>query len=260
MTSLIDPSGLFRNDPFREFYNLDGFTSFALTTDVDWAPDFCVEDVLELVAGAGLRVTAFATHRTGPLVRPPSFVEVGLHPDTTRPGADGIRRKIPDLLEIYPDARGLRAHRNFFGQNVAQLARASGLDYDASVLHWRQPFCQAEIDQYGLVRMTYNWEDGIHADRGLPWSLDWVPIAGPGLKIFNVHPIFIYLNCPDDDYRRRVVKDYPDLTSAPRSALAPCVHDGYGARRFLIDLLAELKGSGARSVWLREIASAGRRS
>lgn len=248
---------LFAHDPFAPFYNLDGFTTFALTTDIDWAPDYCVEDVFRLIEDAGLRLTAFATHDSHVARTAPKFVEIGLHPDNTRPHPEhGLSRKIPDLLDIYPQAVGLRAHRNFFGQNIAQMAAAAGLQYDASVLHWRQPFCQAGIDQYGLVRMCYNWEDGIHADRGLPWDLAHVPIAGPGLKIFNMHPIFIYLNCPDDGYRRRVVKDYKDLTTIPRNVVDPLVHDGYGARRFLIDLLQHLKATGARSIVLSEIAAA----
>lgn len=255
LPSHADP---FAGDPFRSFYNLDGFTSVALTTDIDWAPDYAVEDLLLLVADAGFPITAFATHASSVFNGASSTVEIGLHPDNTRPHPEfGLRRKILDLKTMFPDARGVRAHRNFFGQNVAQMAADAALTYDASVFQWRRPYCQAFRDQYGLVRMSYNWEDGIQADMGLPWSLEHVPMDGPGLKIFNVHPIFIYLNCPDDDYRRRAVKDFPDLTRAPRDVLQPLVYPGYGARSFLVDLLRELKARGPKAYRLSEIAVAG---
>lgn len=246
-------------DVFAPLYNLDGFTSYAMTADIDWAPDYAVADMLGIFADAGIKVTCFATHASQLLTRPGPCVEVGLHPDFTRPDpVHGFARKLTTLKEIYPDAVGTRSHRNLFGQNVANFAALAGLKYDSSVLLWRQPFCQIHKDQWGLHRLCYCWEDGIQADMRLPWTLDVVPLGTPGLKIFNVHPIFIYLNCPDDDYRRAIVKVYPDLTSAPESVLAAKRFDGYGARRFLVDLLARLKATGARDYLLREMVALGR--
>jgi hypothetical protein len=251
--------GLFAADPFADFYNLDGFSRYAMTADIDWAPDYAVADMLGLFAEAGVKLTCYATHRSPILRGTTPEVEVGLHPDYTRPHPEGgFRRKLLELKDMFPDAVGVRSHRNFFGQNTAHFAAEAGLTYDSSVLLWRQPFCQIYRDQWGLYRMPYCWEDGIQADMRLPWTLDVVPMETPGLKIFNIHPIFIYLNCPDDDYRRAIVRDYPDLTQAPESVLAPQRHDGYGARRFLIDLLKTLKASGARDYRLADIISGGR--
>jgi hypothetical protein len=249
--------GIFAGDSAAGFYNLDGFSTFAMTADIDWAPDYAIADLYGLFADAGLKLTAFATHASEELRRPPSFVEIGLHPDFTRmPEGTTPADKFRRLRDIYPDAVGTRSHRNVFGQNIAHAAAGSGLVYDASVFHWRLPYCQAQRDQWGLVRMSYCWEDGIQADMRLGWDMEHVPIEGPGLKIFNVHPAFIYLNCPDDDYRRAIVKDFPDLTQAPRSVLEPARYAGYGARSFLIDLLKQLRNSGARSLHLHEIAAA----
>ncbi|MCV9937018.1 hypothetical protein OIU35_11650 [Boseaceae bacterium BT-24-1] len=239
--------GLFAADPFAEFYNLNGFSSYAMTADIDWAPDYAVADMLEIFSEFGVKITCYATHRSTLLRGTTPEVEVGLHPDYTRPHPkDGFRPKLLELKDMFPDAVGVRSHRNFFGQNTAHLAAEAGLRYDSSVLLWRQPFCQIYQDQWGLYRLPYCWEDGIQADMRLPWTLDIVPTTTPGLKIFNIHPIFIYLNCPNDDYRRAIVKDYKDLTQAPRAAIEPQRFDGYGARRFLVDLLTELKATGAQ--------------
>lgn len=251
---------LFAADPFAGFYNLDGFSHYAMTADIDWAPDYAVADMLEIFARFGIKITCYATHRTSLFSGTTPMVEIGLHPDYTRPHpTEGLRSKLLDLKEMFPDAVGVRSHRNFFGQNTAHLATEANLIYDSSVLLWRQPFCQIYRDQWGLYRLPYCWEDGIQADMKLPWTLDIVPRATPGLKIFNIHPIFIYLNCPDDDYRRAIVKHYNDLTQAPREVIEPQRYDGYGARRFLIDLLTELQRSGAKSHRIRDIIESGSR-
>jgi hypothetical protein len=184
-------------------------------------------------------------------------VEIGLHPDNTRPDPRyGLARKLSTLKEIYPESIGMRAHRNFFGQNIAHYAREAGLVYDVSVLNWCRPFGQVFQDQYGLYRMSYNWEDGVHADMGLDWDLKHLPIEQPGLKIFNCHPIFIYLNAPDDDYRRAIVRDYPNLQDAPEAALKSAIYPGYGAREFLLDLLRTLKSRNASAYTLSQMIRA----
>ncbi|MFN9279795.1 MAG: hypothetical protein ACK6DW_08660 [Betaproteobacteria bacterium] len=250
----------FAGDPFRGFYNLDGLRTVVLTTDIDWAPDYATEAVLDLVAQAGMKITAYATHDSTLLKASTSFVEIGLHPDNTRP--DPVHRfaqKLPDLMEIFPDAVGLRCHRNFFGQNISDLAKACGLTYDLSTFLWRQPFAQAYVDYNGLVKMSYVWEDGIHVDVGEPLELSRIPLDSPGLKVLNVHPMLIYLNAQDDHLRRRLTKGIADLTTVPRSHFESHLHSGYGLRDLYRDLLAELKRRGVCTVFARDVAAAVRK-
>jgi hypothetical protein len=254
---MIKPTlnSIFSNDPSSSLYNLDGFTSYAITADIDWAPDYAVADLLQIFADAGIKLTCYATHKSS-LMQDSASLEVGLHPDYTRLSRDNnFFAKLLDLKEIYPDAIGVRSHRNFFGQNTAHMAAQAGLLYDSSVLLWRRPFNQIHRDQWGLYRLTYCWEDGINSDMGLPWTIDQVPITGPGLKIFNLHPIFIYLNCNNDDHRRAIVKDYNDLTKAPEGRLSEQRFSGYGARSFIIDLLKVLKKTNARDYLVKEMVN-----
>ena len=245
---------LFSGDIFAKYYNLSFPEFFSLTCDIDWAPDYAVADLFQIVSDIGYDLTAFATHDSDELKNCPNFVEIGLHPDNTRPHPEfGLSRKILDLKEMYPDAVGLRAHRNFFGQNIAHLASQAGLKYDVSVFNWRQKFVQIHKDQFGLLRTSYNWEDGINADMGLEWDIANVPIDDPGLKIFNFHPIFVYLNCPNDDYRRTVTQQYKNLELAPKSELEPMIYKGYGARTFMIDMLKELKQKNMKSIRLDKL-------
>ena len=247
---------IFRDDPLRDFYNLDGLTDVVLTTDIDWAPDYASETVFALAERYGFKITAFATHDSALLKHPPDAVEVGLHPDYSRPDPKhGFAEKIAALKDLYPTAVGARCHRNFFGQNVANQMHDAGLVYDASSILWNQPLCQGHVDYNGMVRFSYCWEDGLHCDTGLPFDLAQLKLDVPGLKILNVHPIVIYLNAPNDDFRRAVTGRYRSLAEAPESDLAPEIYNGYGMRRFWEDLLAFLRDRNVRSHHLRDLAA-----
>ena len=226
-----------RRAPLSPFYNLHGLSDVILTCDVDWAPDYAIRDVIGAAARFGHKLTIFATHRSEVLLEAPGHVEVGLHPDFTRPHAKKwFDEKLARLKESYPQAVGCRSHRNFFGQNIGDLAKACGLIYDASTFLWNEPFCQAHIDYNGIVRFSYMWEDGIHLDMGLPLSWESISLHTPGLKIINVHPITIYLNCRSEDERRAVTSRYSDLTQAPREE---------------IDLHRQSHAPGVRDLWIR---------
>lgn len=247
----------FEGDPFVAFYNLDGLSTVVLTTDIDWAPDYATAELLELVAAEGFCITAFATHDSPLLRAAGDFVEVGLHPDNTRPDPNlRFARKILDLKDLYPESVGLRCHRNFFGQNISDLAKSAGITYDISTFLWQQPFAQCHLDYNGLVKMSYVWEDGIHADLGLPLEINLLKLDQPGLKILNVHPILVYLNAPDDNFRRNALRGIDDLTGVPASRLQPLVYRGYGFRDFYRDLLRHFRSRGVTAVHANSIAAA----
>jgi len=239
---------LFSIDPMNVYYNLDGLTDVILTCDVDWAPDFAIEAVYRMIAAFHFKLTIFATHRSDLLQRPPEFVEVGLHPDFTRqPPTGSFREKVANLLEYYPGSRGMRAHRNFFGQNISDIAWELGLTYDASIFLWNRSHCQCYIDYNGLLKYCYLWEDGIHLDTRTPLRVSEINLLSPGMKILNIHPILFYLNAPTDDYRREVTRKYRDLTAAPQSAIDPEIYRGRGIRTFYQEILTFLKESQVRT-------------
>lgn len=253
---MIAPDTLFAADPLRGTYNLDGLDTVVLTTDIDWAPDYATAAVLDLVAAQGMRITAFATHDSPLLKASTGFVETGLHPDNTRPHPEHrFARKIVELQEIFPDAVGLRCHRNFFGQNISDLAHAAGLQYDISTFLWQQPFAQGYVDYNGLVKLAYVWEDGIHVDVGEPLELGRIRLDTPGLKILNVHPMLIYLNAPTDQLRRTLCRGIADLTTVPESHFRDHIHRGYGLRDLYRDLLAELRRRGVCTLFARDVAA-----
>jgi len=243
----------FDQDPYARFYNLDRLTDVFLTCDVDWAPDFAIEAVLRAVESHGQKLTIFATHRSEVLLGKRSWLEVGLHPDFTRQdGTARFEERIAALKAIYPDAVGMRSHRDFFGNNIGDMAKQNGLRYDASSFLWNQPFCQAHVDYNGMTRFSYCWEDGIHLDMGFGLEVSRVTLHSPGLKILNVHPILIFLNSSTEAHRRSVTSRYRDLTSARHAEIAVEVNKQRGIGDVWREMLAYLAANGVRTHLLRE--------
>ncbi len=247
-------NNFFNNDPLNEFYNLDGLEKVVLTCDVDWAPDYAIESVINLISKYGFKINIFATHKSNVLLQEHSNVNVGLHPDFTRPSQrDWFDKKISNLKEIYPNSKGMRSHRNFFGQNIGDLAYQAGLKYDVSFFLWNEPYCQAHLDYNGMVRFSYFWEDGIHLDLNKPFEISTINLESPGLKILNIHPILFYLNSNSEDHRRAVTSRYPDLTIAPKSEIDMDINRKYGIQNFYIEILNYLKTKNVKTYFLEEL-------
>ncbi len=254
MEKTPDLARIWRGDPLLEYYNPNDLANVILTCDVDWAPDYAIERVLEIRARFGCKITMFATHPSKVLLDRPDGVEVAIHPDFTRGANSDFDEKMRILKEAYPRARGMRSHRNFFGQNISDLAKKHGLEYDASVFLWNEPFGQAQIDHNGIVRFTYFWEDGIHLKMGLPLSWEKVRVEEPGLKIFNVHPMLIYLNSTSDEHRKLVTSRYKDLAAAPRREIEPEVNRRRGITNLWIGLLERIETEGVKTHHLGDLA------
>lgn len=227
---------------FSKLYNLHGLDAVLLTTDIDWAPDFAIEFMLSELDKIGVKLTAFATHGSGVLKQKIDWLEVGLHPDFTRvSGREDFAAKFDQLLEIYPTAKGTRSHRNLFGQNTCEIAMQKGIEYELSHVQFQVPWCQAFVDQWGLVRGSYSWEDGLHCDYKLPLEISAVDLSSPGLKIFNIHPVLFYLNCVTDQDRRKAVGHIRDLAAASKAEFDAHVVPGRGIRDLTLELFRELK-------------------
>ena len=169
---------------WENYLNTDKIKTVFITSDIDWAPDYAIEVMLDEISKRGIKISLFATHKTNILQKKYSDIEIGLHPDYGRANIrGGLEYQIKSLLDIYPEAKGTRSHQNFFGQNTCNIAHELGLKYEASNIQWRVPFLMPHRDYNQMVRIPYYWEDGIHADMNLPWDIKELKLDTPGLKV-----------------------------------------------------------------------------
>jgi hypothetical protein len=225
---------------------------------VDWAPDFVVDDVAELLRTAGVRATWFVTHESPAIERlrgDPELFELGIHPNLLEGSTHGgaPEEVFETLLRIVPDARSLRTHGVVqSGQLFAIIIEETPLTIDSSTFLPGLPNI-GPVRQWwkarSLLRIPFFWSDDHEMCKP---SASWD--ASELTAVLAFHPIHLYLNSRDLDGYDEVKRAAPLLADVPQETLDPHVQRRAGTRTLFVELLERLSGSASRR--LDEVADA----
>lgn len=227
----------------------------ALSLDTDWSPDEVLAYALDIILAYPVKLTVFATHYTTLLKGlDPARVEIGVHPNF-RPIAledlEACRRTLGDLLEIYPEAKGVRCHSLVNSTPLLDLFASMGLRYENNVFMGCQPNLTPFRLWNGLVRIPLYWEDDLHCMYGGDFEVRRGLLDGNGTKVFSLHPPQIFMN---------VEKQSRYLASKPYyhqpEKLKEFRHTGQGTKTFAEDLCSYIAGHRLHTHTLSEIADA----
>ena len=215
--------------------------SLFLTFDVDWACDAVLANTIDLVEEADVAATWFVTHDTSLLKRlraNPKF-ELGIHPNfnfllnsDARNGRTA-EEVVSRLLAVVPEAKSVRSHSMAQNSNILQIFVENGLTHDAN--HFIPEQAGIELRPWqlwnGLIKVPYFWED----DLACIYTKN-TPIKDltkrSGLKVFDFHPIHVYLNTVNLERYERTRKIHCDPV-----ALTKHRYGGEGTRSALETLL-----------------------
>jgi ubiquinone/menaquinone biosynthesis C-methylase UbiE len=230
---------------------------FCLTSDLDWASDFAVSDLLQLVGSYGITPTVFATHASCAIRESHAngAIELGIHPNFlpgSTHGSDYLA-VIDHLTDTFPEAQSFRSHCFVDGTHITREMVRRGFRYDSNVCLYLQPDLAPLNHESGLVRFPVFWEDDTHwRNSEGDWTLErYLPaLLSPGLKILNVHPFNVASNIPDQDYYARV---HDHITTLGPQTIEEVRYEGKGTRTFLISLLELLRARGQRFFTLGEL-------
>ncbi len=190
-----------------------GSNGLYLTLDMDWAPDWMLEDCLRVLVDANAPATWFVTHQTpvlDELRKRPDLFELGIHPNCLAGSSHGADEAevLGHMLDLLPEAVTMRTHGLYQCTPFLARAAAMGVENDVSLfLPWVQGLEPHVLPfpDWPLVRLPYFWEDDVAMLRpDAPWGLDAPDFQGPGLKIFDFHPVHVALNT-------RTMKTYDGL-------------------------------------------------
>jgi hypothetical protein len=180
-------------------------SSVFLTFDIDWASDFVISDTLDLLNEYNVAATFFATHKTPILdvIRSNPRFELGIHPNfndllntSEFDNVENARKRVHALKQIVPEALSVRSHSTTVSSKLLDLFKEFGIDYDCNyvipyqvgqkIVPWRL--------WNDLIRVPYFYADDLSlayrlADEDMPKICQTA-----GLKVFDFHPIHIYLN------------------------------------------------------------------
>lgn len=172
-----------------------------ITLDVDWAPDYILAWTNDLLEHLDVRTTVFLTHRTPLLnaMQSSSRIELGIHPNfnSLLEGKENTpcRDIIENMMMIVPEAKSVRSHSITQSAHILSHFTSLGLSHHCNTFI---PFT-AEIelksfkDERGLIHAPYFWEDDVHCIENWDWDVNRY-LDRSGLKIFNFHPVHLYLN------------------------------------------------------------------
>ncbi len=189
---------------------------FCITIDVDWSPEELIESVINTLNSYKIKATFFATHPIDVKEH-----ETALHPNFT--SFERYEETIRKLLQIYPDAKGVRGHRLMTDETLLLHYEKLGILYQSSYLmlglkNIRPFYLEFNIMEIPLFYMDrIHFDDSWHAKKG--FTINSINMDFTGLKVFDFHPIHIFLNTNNRDLYERAKKYYhePKLLESYRN-------------------------------------------
>lgn len=217
-----------------------------LTFDCDWAPNFIIENIAEELIKNNIKSTWFVTNNS-PIIQKlqknPLF-ELGIHPNFESDSTQGKNFEdiMKNLLDIVPDAKSIRTHRLLQSSTQLKKYQKYGIENDVTLYLPNTPNLQPHYSEYyNLTRFPFFWEDDIEMKEEYLWSLSNSFFHEDGLKIFNFHPVHVYLNSRNMKNYEELKKDIGLENIDKKNVEQYINHDKNGARDFLKEIISFLE-------------------
>lgn len=188
-----------------------------LTFDTDWAPDYVIDYVSKKLEKLKIKATWYITHDSPAIRRLQNnaLFEIGLHPNfhINSSQGKGVDEILKNLKKIAPDAKSIRTHGLLQSSEILLKFNKYGIENDVSILLSGEPFLKPHYSKYlKIIRIPYYWEDDIHMIEGDEWEDVKKYFFISGLKIFDFHPIHIFLNSNGmEKYNELKLNGYPKI-------------------------------------------------
>lgn len=184
-------------------------SNVCVTIDIDWAPDFMIDQAAGIFAENNVPCTWFCTHANPALDRlraRSDLFELGIHPNFL-PGSthgDDMAAVLTHCLEIVPEAISSRSHAVVqSGRLLSHLVTQTPIRNECSTFLPEMPGLYPlhhQLQTGALNRVPFVWADDYHLCKTSPtWSAAPL-VQSAGLKVLTFHPVHIYLNSPSIAY------------------------------------------------------------
>ena len=225
-------------------------TSF-VTFDIDWSPDWMIEDVLAILERHQVKSTWFVTHESRQVaaLQNNPLVERGIHPNFMPNSSHGnSEAEVFDYIKaIVPEAVSMRTHG--LVQSTGLLLRAAdryGMRLDSSL--FLPPQAQGRLHDLAvgatrIRRAPFFWANDLTMQHPSPTWDTRTMLSGDQLRIFDFHPFHVMLNT--NDYQLyEALKIKRSLPEWDRDFIAAHRASGPGPATFLAELAEAVQGHG----------------
>lgn len=192
----------------------DTFTNnpiFCFTSDIDWAPEWAIRDLLTEFKKYEIPISPFITHKSKIIDEyydnDLMCSKVGVHPNFLPLSSHGTTtlEVINFVTNLWPKSISFRSHCFFDNSSITNTFFNKGFKYDSNLCLFLHTYCTPLIHESSLLRFPVFWEDDVHCIKKLPFDLTVIKkyIDAPGLKVFNIHPLSFSLNMPSIEYYKK---------------------------------------------------------
>lgn len=227
-------------DFLKKYCNWNALETIFLSFDIDWAPDYMLEDLTNLLGNT--KATFMLTHKSDMSTEIQKSFSTGTHPNLCKGSSQG--EDITQCIDFFKknklsDLKLNRFHVLGFSYRDLVSLSEEGLELDSSSLflnhHYLLPHYQEELN---IINAPYFWEDGMRLNNKVDYEDEYIDFNCPGLKIFDFHPIDIYLNTYSIDHRNSFKNSVKSVSEASKNHSETFINKSiYGTRDILKKLL-----------------------
>ena len=225
-----------------------------ITLDTDWAPDFVIDFVTDLLVESNVKATWFVTHDSPAIQRlseHPTIFEIGIHPNFLPHSdhGDTTEEVLATAMKLAPNAGCVRTHALVQSTPLLnKIMSNTSIHTDVSLFLPRvigvEPFpyhCNGRT----IMRIPYCWEDDYEMQAPEPtWHLKLMQEPRKGLMVLDFHPIHVYLNSSNMAPYESIKSRFGSLRSATSDTIEPYVASGLGTRTFFEEVIDYLRLEG----------------
>lgn len=241
---------------------------FVFTTDIDFAPEWAIEETIKFFKDFDVPLTPFITHPSEAINKEYGSKEkqryVGLHPWIEgRVQGETFFDVMKTMCLLWPPAIGIRTHGFHYTSKIKNMFYKFKLEYDSSPCLFLQPYCTPLRDCSGLTLFPVWWEDDVHMSKGLPFEKATIDkeLAIPGLKIITIHPMLFAMNSADKN-KSIGIKIYRGadekwcttvMRSINGSKWRDYIYKGNGVQSFITQLIQHIKQNNEPFAYLDDV-------
>ena len=239
---------------------------FLISIDVDWAPDVAIDAMAKILIEKKIKATWFITHYSPAIERlkeREDLFELGVHPNFLPTSTHGksVKEVMDHVMSIVPNATSLRAHALVQSSPLLkEIVAHYPITVDSCILLRETPNIQPHVvyfepNSIPLTRVPFFWEDDSEmANPNKSWSIYDSKYHCAGLKIFNFHPTFSYLNC-DTISNYEELKKIKPLYQLTKADCNDYINKGDGSGNFFEEITTFIKHNQPKTYFIKDITS-----
>ena len=229
----------------------DYLNSILITLDTDWAPDFVLEHVANILIENNVPATWFITHDSivlKNLKKESGLFELGIHPNFL-PGStqgDSPREVLKKCMKIVPDAVSMRSHSVYQSAPLLSIImNETPIMIESSIFLPLMPNIrpvQYHDGEKCLFKIPFFWADDNEICHSL-FDFNFFPVKLLyGVKVFTFHPIHIYLNSSTPANYEILKSDFGNtIQDITPQYISKYVKKGKGVGSFFMEIVKYLK-------------------